>query len=205
MAKKKKERVFSAHEIANICGVVNQTAINWIEKGHLDAFRTPGGQYRVYPDVLARFLNDHNIRLPREVQDILSEQKRIDQILIIDGDRAVTEHLRVLMGRLFPGAIVQVANDALEAGRAITGGPVLIFVDLELPGVDGVRLCGQIKKDETLFRPLVVATTSAGDGAMDEAVLGAGADAVLRKPVDESELPLLINRLADERAARHEG
>ncbi|MCG8480855.1 MAG: histidine kinase, partial [Spirochaetales bacterium] len=31
MAKaKKKKRVFSAHEVANFCDVVNQTAINWI-------------------------------------------------------------------------------------------------------------------------------------------------------------------------------
>jgi len=29
--KRKKVRIFSALEVANICGVVNQTAINWIK------------------------------------------------------------------------------------------------------------------------------------------------------------------------------
>ena len=33
-------RIFSALEVANICGVVNQTAINWIRNGHLKAFTT---------------------------------------------------------------------------------------------------------------------------------------------------------------------
>ena len=36
--------VYSALEVAEICGVVNQTAINWIRKGYLKAFMTPGGQ-----------------------------------------------------------------------------------------------------------------------------------------------------------------
>ena len=40
--------VYSALEVANICGVVNQTAINWIRNGYLKAFSTPGGQYRIY-------------------------------------------------------------------------------------------------------------------------------------------------------------
>ena len=85
--RKTKERVFSAHEVANICGVVNQTVINWIDKGHLAAFRTPGGQYRVYPDVLASFFKEQGMRLPEEVQKILAEQSRIDKVLIIDSDK----------------------------------------------------------------------------------------------------------------------
>ena len=42
-----KSVVYSALEVANICGVVNQTAINWIRNKHLKAFSTPGGQFRV--------------------------------------------------------------------------------------------------------------------------------------------------------------
>ena len=51
----KKNQNLSALEVANICGVVNQTAINWIKSGHLKAFITPGGQYRVYTDDLISF------------------------------------------------------------------------------------------------------------------------------------------------------
>ncbi|MDR2747514.1 MAG: histidine kinase, partial [Treponema sp.] len=32
--------MYSALEVANICGVVNQTAINWIRNGYLKAFVT---------------------------------------------------------------------------------------------------------------------------------------------------------------------
>ncbi|MBP5251612.1 MAG: helix-turn-helix domain-containing protein, partial [Treponema sp.] len=48
----KNSHVYSALEVAKICGVVNQTAINWIKNGYLKAFKTPGGQFRVYPEDL---------------------------------------------------------------------------------------------------------------------------------------------------------
>ena len=72
MAKKtSKVKIYSALEVANICGVVNQTAINWIRNGYLKAFSTPGGQYRVYKDDLIEFLTTRGIRLP---EDLLEDQ-----------------------------------------------------------------------------------------------------------------------------------
>ena len=56
--------VYSALEVANICGVANQTAINWIRNGYLKAYSTPGGQYRVYADDLVGFMSDRNMRVP---------------------------------------------------------------------------------------------------------------------------------------------
>lgn len=65
---REKIKVYSALEIAKMCGVVNQTVINWITKGHIESFRTPGGQYRVYPDVLRAFMESNGMRIPEELQ-----------------------------------------------------------------------------------------------------------------------------------------
>ena len=59
--------IYSALEVANICGVVNQTAINWINNGYLTAFKTPGGQYRVYPDDLVNFMSSRNMHIPMKL------------------------------------------------------------------------------------------------------------------------------------------
>jgi len=48
--------------VANLCGVVNQTAINWIRNGYLKAFTTPGGQYRIYAEDLISFLDSRGMR-----------------------------------------------------------------------------------------------------------------------------------------------
>ena len=73
MAKKiEKPVIYSALEVANICGVVNQTAINWINSGYLKAFKTPGGQYRVYPDDLANFMRERNMHIPMKLLSVCS-------------------------------------------------------------------------------------------------------------------------------------
>ena len=69
MEKSKKTIVYSALEVANVCGVVNQTAINWIRNGYLTAFSTPGGQYRVYHDDLVNFMKKRGMRLPKELHE----------------------------------------------------------------------------------------------------------------------------------------
>ena len=55
-ANSNKPVVYSAMEVARFCGVVNQTAINWIKNQYIKAFQTPSGQYRVYPDDLVAFM-----------------------------------------------------------------------------------------------------------------------------------------------------
>lgn len=80
MAKRaKKVRMFSALEVANICGVVNQTTINWIKNGHLNAFTTPGGQYRVYAEDLVSFLEERGMRVPEEVREVAEQSPFSDK------------------------------------------------------------------------------------------------------------------------------
>ena len=88
--KTNKPVVFSALEVANICGVVNQTAINWIKGGHLKAFTTPGGQYRVYPDDLAEFMKERDMRIPDELaKHCTGVTVAKKSILVVDDDRGL--------------------------------------------------------------------------------------------------------------------
>ena len=100
MAKnEKKVRIFSALEVANICGVVNQTAINWIKNGYLKAFTTPGGQYRVYAEDLLNFLQERNMRVPEELMQIVQEEPGPEKLLIIDDEKELNNlMLSILRG-----------------------------------------------------------------------------------------------------------
>jgi len=87
MGKKgKKLKIFSALEVANLCGVVNQTAINWIKNGYLKAFTTPGGQYRVYAENLIDFIENRGMMLPEELIPYKNTKNSLLKILIIDSD-----------------------------------------------------------------------------------------------------------------------
>ena len=47
--------------VAELCGVSSTTALRWIRKNYLKAFRLPTSHYRVHRDDLEQFLNKYQI------------------------------------------------------------------------------------------------------------------------------------------------
>jgi two-component system, OmpR family, response regulator len=201
MAKEnRKVRIFSALEVANICGVVNQTAINWIKSGYLKAFTTPGGQYRVYSDDLHRFLVDRGMRIPVELEDALASEQRPRKLLIVDDDRELNNLLRKFLTRSIPEYEIGQAYDGFEAGRLLAESkPGVVILDINLPGVDGHRLCQTMKSDPSLGNPIVVAISGLSDPDTEASILREGADSFLAKPLDLESLASRIRALADAR------
>ena len=204
MAKKeKKVRIFSALEVADICGVVNQTAINWIKNGFLKAFMTPGGQYRVYAEDLLAFLSSRGMRVPEGLVEGVEPGPDWKRILIVDDDETINMLLKRYLNRLSPGLTVLQAFDGFEAGKLISESrPGVILLDINLPGIDGHKLCQRIKADPSLGGPIIIAITGLADEDVGELILGEGADAFLRKPLDFDKLWSSIEELTAARTGR---
>lgn len=199
----RKQRIFSALEVANVCGVVNQTAINWIKSGYLKAFTTPGGQYRVYPEDLAQFLHGRGMRLTEELEVILEEHRLIDTFVIVDDDADLNNLMAQFLREKYPTIDVQQALDGYEAGKVVAEyKPGLILLDIELPGIDGFKLCKSIKNDNILGNPVVIGISAYTQPEIEEEILSEGADAFLTKPIDLERLPGLIDELGGERMPR---
>jgi two-component system, OmpR family, response regulator len=190
MAKnEKKVRIFSALEVANICGVVNQTAINWIKNGYLKAFTTPGGQYRVYAEDLVDFLHSRGMRMPDELQRVLEEQLEVDTILIVDDDRDLNNLVQQYLAKKYPAFSIYQAFDGFEAGRMLAEKkPGLVILDIDLPGVNGHKLARSIKDVSGITQPIIIAVSGLDDPEERDAILREGADAFLAKPLELDEL-----------------
>jgi two-component system, OmpR family, response regulator len=187
--KEKKVRIFSALEVADICGVVNQTAINWIKNGFLKAFMTPGGQYRVYAEDLLAFLSSRGMRIPDELSEAAEEGPDWQSILIVDDDQNINTLLKRYLSRQMPGHTVIQAFDGFEAGKLITESkPGVILLDISLPGIDGHKLCRRIKEDPSLGAPIIMVITGLAEEELESTVLAEGADAFFRKPLDFEKL-----------------
>jgi len=187
MAKKEKQvRIYSALEVARVCGVVNQTAINWIKNGHLKAFQTPGGQYRVYAEDLVSFLTSRGMRVPPDlVAGDAPVQPDQGLVLIVDDDPQINTLLMRFLLKKDPSRRILQAFDGFEAGRLIADRrPEAVVLDIGLPGLDGHGLCRRIKQDAALARPVIVAISGLDQGADGAAILEAGADACFAKPLD---------------------
>jgi excisionase family DNA binding protein len=177
-------RIFSALEVANICGVVNQTAINWIRNGHLKAFTTPGGQYRIYAKDLAAFLDKRGMNASGEVLQVMMENANWNTILIAS-DESTNDSLKNQIEKLFPNHVIIQAFDWFEIGRKITEAkPGFVLLDSELPGVDISRFVQIVKHDPVFGNPCIFLMTNSGSTAQ--------ADLVLTKPPDLGRLEAVI-------------
>lgn len=185
----KKIRIFSALEVANICGVVNQTAINWIKNGYLEAFTTPGGQYRVYAENLVDFLRSRGMRIPLELTEIAENAVDNKSILIVDDDEEFNNMLKRFIEKKMESWQIYQAFDGFEAGVVISEQhPAYIILDINLPGIDGHKLCRKIKSDSNLNNPIVISISGLDDSQEQVTIMKEGADAFFGKPLDFDKL-----------------
>jgi len=183
-------RIFSALEVANICGVVNQTAINWIRNGHLKAFTTPGGQYRIYAKDLASFLEKRGMGASGDVLQVMMENANWNTFLI-SAEPSICEHIMREIGAILPEYSVIYAGDWFETGRKITEEkPGYILLDAELPGADVSGIVQTIKEDPFFGKPFVILLTDGSaqlKGNLSDP-RNKYVDAILSKPMDMEKL-----------------
>jgi CheY-like chemotaxis protein len=87
------------------------------------------------------------------------------QILIVDDDNGDIALFCEAMAEIDPGAVCHVANDCGEALEKLRDGsdvaPDLVFLDLNMPGMDGRACLRELKGDErSRDIPIIVYTTS---------------------------------------------
>ena len=116
------------------------------------------------------------------------------RLLLVDDDPG----LRALLRATLDAVDVEV-DDAEDAKAALTAirqrRPDAIVLDVNLPGLDGLSFCRQLKGDRTT-REIPIVVLSGSDGGTADAALEAGADSFLRKPFSPLELLAVVERLA---------
>ncbi len=195
-SKDEKSVVYSALEVANICSVVNQTAINWIRQGHLKAFSTPGGQFRVYPDDLVAFMKKRKMRIPDDLLVQCEENKTEDKeikILIVDDDQAFNTIVERAVEKNFANSLVFHAYDGFEAGvRLVEKQPKCLILDINLPGIDGLTLCQRIKSTDAFGNPEIIVVTAMEEEGIEQKCREFGVKYFFKKPVFTPELMKVI-------------
>jgi CheY-like chemotaxis protein len=126
-----------------------------------------------------------------------NDQGRPDTILILVVER--DPHIQKLE-RFFleqAGFRVEFVDDGrkgMERARVVR--PQLLMTEIILPGIDGLAVCRSLKSDpETKDIPILVFSILAAE----ERARAAGADAFLRKPLDDVQLVDTVSKLLRDR------
>ena len=188
--------VYSALEVANICGVVNQTVINWIKKGYLSAFSTPGNQYRVYQDDLISFMKTRNMRIPPEIYDLQARKELKNMsVLVIEDEKGLNMVLANYLLREFPDKKISSALDSFEAGMILSEKcNDVVLLDLDIKGVDGFELCKKITQTDNFGKPVVVAISSRQTSSLEDNLKGIDVNYFLPKPLNLDDLKAIFKK-----------
>jgi len=109
----------------------------------------------------------------------------IEMLLSVDGHEIVT---------------VNDGREALEWLAANT--PDVAVLDVQMPFVDGIEVCRRIKAVRRLKHvPVVILTAMRDEGKLESARI-AGADAVVRKPLEGKDFRATVRSLAEARKPR---
>jgi excisionase family DNA binding protein len=183
---KSDKSIYTTHEVSRLLHVNPRSVINWIEQSLLPSYRTPGGHRRIRRDDLLAFLRKHQIPTPES----LVEGKF--NVLIVDDEQEIVDLMKTFLLRQ-GGYDVATASDGISAllqvGRAK---PDLLILDIMIPGVDGIEVCRRIKNDSN-NRTIIIAVS--GSAEHENAILRAGADAFMVKPLDLERLQSEARRL----------
>lgn len=137
----------------------------------------------------------------RKAADDLSSQSSIDpcRVLIVDDNADSAESMAVLL-RLH-GHEVRLAYDghvALEEARAFR--PDVVFLDLNLPKMDGYEVARRLQLEPSMRGMTLVAMTGYGQEEDRQRTQEAGFHSHLVKPVDFDKVEELLSSLPDNRS-----
>jgi excisionase family DNA binding protein len=187
------ERLLTTGEIADYCQVSRVTVFQWIRKEQIPAFSTPGGHYRVKLSDFRRFLEQYDMPVDRA---FFNQDK--ERILVVDDNSQVADFIASALegdDEEYRRELEKAA-DGFEAGLKIASfKPHLVVLDLMMPGLNGFKVCEQVKSDpETRDIKVLVVTGYASDENISRA-LELGADDYLVKPLDTQELQDRVREL----------
>jgi len=114
------------------------------------------------------------------------------RVLLVEDNKMLQQVHSFLLKKL--GCDVDIAASGEEALRYNPYDYQLIFLDIGLPGIDGIDVCRRIRDiDHEHHIPILVLTTH--DHEFEPACREAGADAFLTKPISHDQFQKIANYL----------
>src|SRR3989339_378739 len=135
--------IFTVSQASKYCRVSPKTIINWIEAGHIKAYKTMGGHRRIKKEDLDQFLKQNGMPLP---SDSKGDEKK--KILVVDDDRIIVETIVQALEEDEYGYEMISASDGFEAGLQVSHfKPDLVILDIMMPDINGYEVCRNIKSN----------------------------------------------------------
>lgn len=210
---------YSTIEVARMLGLAVRSVQLMVDRGELDAWKTPGGHRRISRASVERWLAarpTHANTLPAPLGPAADEPtapRRASAragggptVLLIEDSRHYQNIVRLLLGEDFPEVRLEVADDGI-AGLAMAGRlqPDIILIDILLPGIDGATLIMGLRSHDVFAATQLIVITSLGDEDLKKYAFALQGIPVVHKPELMHELPAALRTALDQVRQRARG
>jgi two-component system chemotaxis response regulator CheY len=114
-------------------------------------------------------------------------------VLVVDDDPFIRKLIATTLEDVAEFEIHEAADGVEALAVARRERPSLVFLDIDIPEIDGIDACRRLRADETTNATKIVMLTAAYGDAVQQQAAAAGADLYLTKPFS----PLDLLRLVD--------
>lgn len=205
----------STRDVAQVLGMAVRSVQLMVDRGELEAWKTPGGHRRIAKSSVERWVAQHRSAfaplraLPEAPAQPAVPQRagmrsgvaaatsahgrRAQRVLLIEDSAHFQTLVQLLMEHSFPGVELHVADDGI-VGLAMAGElqPDVLIVDILLPGIDGATLIARLRTHPQFQRSRLIVVTSLDDEQRAPYAFALAGLPVVHKPQLVQELPGLL-------------
>lgn len=217
----------STLEVAKALGMAVRSIQLMVDRGELQAWRTPGGHRRITRESFDRWRASRGLgaaaagqeaspeagvsvpaplvaaRAPRIVSGQSGEPQRI-RVLVIEDSKHYQNLLGLLLRAEFPQLECHFADDGV-AGLATAGQlqPDVLVVDILLPGIDGAALIAGLRGHPRFASTRLIVVTSLDEEGLEPYRFALAGIPVIHKAQLVAELPVRMREALDSLASIH--
>ena len=198
---------YSTLEVAKLFGLAVRSVQLMVDRGELDAWKTPGGHRRIARASVEAWLARRDAGVARgDASADGGAAKQPDgprrlRVLLIEDSVYYQKLVSMLLSQTFPDLDLHVASDGI-VGLAMYGQlqPEFLLVDILLPGIDGASLISSLRSHPQFAGSDLVVITSLDEAQRAPYAFALQGVSVVHKPHLVTALPVLIRERLDARA-----
>ena len=119
-------------------------------------------------------------------------------VLIVDDDEFIRRLIATTLEDVARLELHEAADGAEAVKVARREQPALVFLDVDMPALNGIEVCRRLREDSATSGATIVMLTAAEADGVERRAEQAGADLFLCKPFSPLDLLRLVDRLGEQ-------
>lgn len=207
---------YTTAEVASLLGMAVRSVQLMVDRGELQAWKTPGGHRRITRDSVEQWRARQSgggagsgagpvpappphVPAPETASMADAQAPGRPKVLLIEDSVHFQNLIRLLVERHFPEVQLHVAHDGIT-GMALYGQiqPQVLLVDILLPDIDGAALITTLRTHAQFAHSKLLVVTSLDAAEREAYAFALGGVPVIHKPQLVQLLPQILKELLEE-------